>query len=192
VEGLELVLARHGETEWSKLGRHTGRTDVPLTAAGRSQAQALGAALAGRRFVRVLTSPSSRAVETCRLAGFGEVAESRNELLEWDFGLYEGRTTVEIRGERPDWTLWRDGVPGGETLAQVGERVDRLLAELADVSGTVLVFAHGHVLRILTVRWLDLDPGCGRLLALDSATISILGYEHEQRVIRRWNEICGA
>jgi len=192
VEGLELVLARHGETEWSKLGRHTGRTDVPLTAAGRSQAQALGAALAGRRFVRVLTSPSSRAVETCRLAGFGEVAESRNELLEWDYGLYEGRTTVEIRGERPDWTLWRDGVPGGETLAQVGERVDRLLAELADVTGAVLVFAHGHLLRILAARWLDLDPSYGRLFALDPATISILGYEHEQRVIRRWNEICGA
>ena len=148
--------------------------------------------LARRRFVRVLTSPSSRAVETCRLAGFGEVAESRDELLEWDYGAYEGRTTVEVRGERPGWTLWRDGVPNGETVAQVGERVDRLLAELADVIGAVLVFAHGHVLRILTVRWLDLDPGCGRLLALDSATISILGHEHGQRVIRRWNETCSA
>jgi broad specificity phosphatase PhoE len=192
VEGLELVLVRHGETEWSRFGRHTGRTDVPLTADGRSQAHALSAVLAGRTFVRVLTSPSSRAVETCRLAGFGEVAESRDELLEWDYGAYEGRTTVEVRGECPGWTLWRDGVPNGETVAQVGERVDRLLAEVADVSGAVLLFAHGHVLRILTVRWLDLDPGCGRLLALDSATISILGYEHEQRVIRRWNETCSA
>jgi len=187
VELLELVLVRHGETEWSSTGRHTGRTDVALTAKGRQQAESVGAQLAGRRFTRVLTSPALRAAETCRLAGFGDRAERRGELLEWDYGAYEGRTTAEIRGERPGWTLWRDGVPGGETLAQVGARADRLLAELEAVTGSVLVFGHGHLLRVVTARWLELDPDSGRLLALDPATISILGYEHEQHVIRRWN-----
>jgi broad specificity phosphatase PhoE len=189
VERLELVLVRHGETEWSRTGRHTGRTDVPLSAKGRREARALGAQLAGRRFVRVLTSPAARAVETCRLAGFGDRRETRDELREWDYGGYEGRTTAEIRAERPGWSLWRDGVPSGETLAEVGARADELLAELEAGSGSVLVFGHGHLLRVLAVRWLDLDPDSGRLLALDPATISILGYEHEQRVIRRWNEI---
>jgi broad specificity phosphatase PhoE len=188
VERLELVLVRHGETEWSSTGRHTGRTDVPLTETGRRQARAVGAQLAGLRFVRVLTSPASRAEETCRRAGFGDRAQPRDELLEWDYGAYEGRTTAEIRVERPGWTLWRDGVPGGETLAQVAARADRLLAELEAVTGPVLLFAHGHLLRVLAARWLDLDPGRGRLFALDPATISILGYEHEQRVVERWNE----
>src|SRR5579872_5552113 len=128
---LELVLVRHGETEWSRTGRHTGRTDVPLTERGRSEAWAVGAQLAGRRFVRVLTSPTERAVETCRLAGFGAEAEPSPDLLEWDYGEYEGRTTPEIRTERPGWTLWRDGVIGGETVVEVGARADRLLGELA-------------------------------------------------------------
>jgi probable phosphoglycerate mutase len=139
-----------------------------------------------------LTSPALRAAETCRLAGFGDRAERRDELLEWDYGVYEGRTTAEIRAERPGWTLWRDGVPGGETLAEVGARADRLLAELEAVTGPVLVFGHGHLLRVVTVRWLELDPGSGRLLALDPATISVLGYEHEQHVIRHWNVIYAA
>lgn len=189
---LELVLVRHGETEWSRTGRHTGRTDVPLTEKGRRQAQAAGAQLAGLRFVRVLTSPASRAKETCRLAGFGDRAEPRDELLEWDYGAYEGRTTAEVRTERPGWTLWRDGVPGGETLAQVATRAGALLAELEPVTGPVLVVGHGHMLRVLAARWLDLDPGGGRLFALYPATISILGYEHEQRVIECWNETARA
>jgi broad specificity phosphatase PhoE len=192
VERLEVVLVRHGETEWSSTGRHTGRTDVALTPKGRQQARSVGAQLAGRRFARVLTSPALRAAETCRLAGFGDRAERRDELLEWDYGAYEGRTTAEIRTERPGWTLWRDGVPGGETVAEVGARADRLLAELEAVTGPVLVFGHGHLLRVVTVRWLELDPGSGRLLALDPATISVLGYEHEQHVIRRWNVIYAA
>ena len=184
----EIVLVRHGETEWSRAGKHTGRTDVPLTEAGREQAQAVGAALQTRRFAAVWTSPLSRAAETCRLAGFADVAVARDELMEWDYGEYEGRTTSEIRGERPGWTLWGDGVPGGETIDEVGARVDRLLAEAASVPGDVLLFAHGHVLRVLAARWLGLEPAAGRLFALDPATLSVLGYERETRVIRLWNQ----
>jgi broad specificity phosphatase PhoE len=184
---VEIVLARHGETEWSRDGKHTGNTDVPLTAAGRKQAEALGEVLGVREFARVLTSPLSRAAETARLAGFGERAEERAELREWDYGDYEGRSTVEIREERPGWTLWRDGVPGGETAAFVAERVDRLLEELPSVEGDILVFAHGHLLRVLAARWIGLGPESGRHLALDPATISILGHERETPVIRVWN-----
>jgi len=184
----EVVLVRHGETEWSRDGKHTGRTDVRLTERGREQAEALGAALEARRFDLVLTSPLQRASETCRLAGYGEVAQPRDELREWDYGAYEGRRTIEIREERPGWTLWRDGVPGGETGAQVGARVDSVIAELRSLAGDAAVFAHGHVLRVLAVRWLGLEPAAGRLLALDTATISVLGYERETAVIRVWNE----
>jgi broad specificity phosphatase PhoE len=191
LERLELVLVRHGETEWSRTGRHTGRTDVPLTARGRAEAESVGVRLAGRRFVRVLTSPASRSTETCRLAGFSDHAETCADLREWDYGAYEGRTTSEIRVERPGWTLWRDGAPGGEAVEQVGERADRVLRMLADVVGEVVVFAHGHFLRVLAARWLGLDPAAGGLLALDPATISVLGHEHEWRVLRRWNEVCG-
>jgi broad specificity phosphatase PhoE len=184
---MEIVLVRHGETEWSRDGKHTGRTDVPLTEAGRRQAEALAVALGGREFARVFTSPLARAAETARIAGFGGRAEARDELREWDYGAYEGRTTLEIRRERPDWTLWRDGVPEGETAAEVAGRVDRLLAEPRSIEADVLVFAHGHLLRVLTARWVGLGPESGRLLALDPATISVLGYERETPVIRVWN-----
>jgi broad specificity phosphatase PhoE len=184
---MEVVLVRHGETEWSRAGRHTGRTDVPLTEHGRKQALALGATLRDRTFARVLASPLSRALDTCRLAGFGDQAEPRNELVEWDYGEYEGRTTQDVRAERPNWWLWRDGVPGGETMDKVGARADRVIAELRETDGDVLVFAHAHLLRILTARWLGLEPAGGRLFALDPATLSILCYERETSVIRRWN-----
>jgi broad specificity phosphatase PhoE len=183
----ELVLVRHGETEWTRAGRHTGRTDIPLTERGREEAQAVGVELRERRFALVLTSPLTRASETCRLAGLGAAAALRDELMEWDYGAYEGRTTIDIRRERPGWTLWRDGVPDGETAAQVGERVDRVITELRAAAGDAAVFAHGHVLRVLAARWLGLEPRAGRLFALDPATISILGYERETPVIRMWN-----
>lgn len=182
----EIVLVRHGETEWSRDGKHTGNTDVPLTERGRKQAAALGTALEGRSFARVLTSPLSRAAETARLAGFGD-AERRDELREWDYGAYEGRKTAEIREERPGWTLWADGVPNGETAAEVAARVDAVLAELRTVEGAALVFAHGHLLRVLAVRWIGLEAEAGRLLALDPATVGVLGYERETPVIRVWN-----
>ena len=183
-----IVLVRHGETEWSRTGKHTGRTDVELTDRGREQARALGDALRGRRFELVLTSPLSRALETCRIAGFDDTAQPRDELVEWDYGAYEGRTTPEIREERAGWTLWRDGVPGGETAADVGARVDVVLGELRTLQGDAAVFAHGHVLRVLTARWLGLEPEAGRLFALDTATVSSLGWERETAVIRTWNE----
>lgn len=183
----EVVLVRHGETEWSRTGRHTGRTDVPLTERGREQARAVGAALQTRSFALVLTSPLERAAETCRLAGYGDVAERRDELMEWDYGAYEGRTTLDIREERPGWTLWRDGAPEGEKAADVGARVDRVIDELRALAGDALLFAHGHVLRVAAARWLGLRPAAGALLALDTATISILGYERETAVIRSWN-----
>jgi broad specificity phosphatase PhoE len=184
----EVVLVRHGETEWSRSGKHTGLTDIPLTERGRIQAGAVGAALSAREFARGLTSPLARAAETCRLAGFDDRAERRDELMEWDYGAYEGRTTPEIREERPGWSLWRDGVPGGETSEEVGARVDRLLAEARSAPGDVLLFAHGHLLRVLAARWLGLEPAEGRLFALDAATLSTLGYERETSVIRLWNE----
>jgi broad specificity phosphatase PhoE len=184
----EVVLVRHGETEWSRSGQHTGRTDIPLTERGREQGVAVGAGLRGRQFALVLTSPLERAAETCRLAGYAEVAERRDELMEWDYGAYEGRKTIDIREQRPGWTLWRDGVPGGETAADVGARVDRVIAELRALTGDALVFAHGHVLRVLAVRWIGLEPTAGQLLALDPATLSVLGYERETPVLRSWNE----
>jgi probable phosphoglycerate mutase len=184
----EVVLVRHGETEWSRAGKHTGRTDVPLTEQGRRQAEAVGAALGDRDFALVLTSPLGRALDTCRLAGFGDRAEPRDELMEWDYGAYEGRTTSEIREERPGWTLWWDGVREGETIEQVGQRVDRVLEQIRSLEGDALLFAHGHVLRVLTARWLELEPDAGRLFALDPATLSTLGYERETPVIQVWNQ----
>jgi broad specificity phosphatase PhoE len=184
---VEIVLARHGETEWSRDRRHTGRTDIPLTENGRRQARVLRDALGGRTFARVLSSPLSRALETCREAGLGDQAELTDDLYEWDYGDYEGITTAEIRGHRPGWNLWRDGCPGGETAADVGRRADRVLDSLAGLDGDVAAFAHGHVLRVLTARWLGLAPEAGALFKLDTGTLSVLGYERETRVITRWN-----
>jgi broad specificity phosphatase PhoE len=184
----EVVLVRHGETEWTRAGKHTGHTDIPLTEAGRREAVAVGEALRGRTFALVLTSPLRRAAETCRLAGFGDVAVPRDDLMEWDYGAYEGRTTIDIRKERPGWSLWRDGVPEGEMPAEVGARVDEVIGQVRTVAGDVAVFAHGHVLRVLAARWLGLGPDGGQLFALDPATLSVLGYERETAVIRLWNE----
>jgi broad specificity phosphatase PhoE len=183
----ELLLVRHGETEWSRAGRHTGRSDLPLTDEGRRQAEQLRGRLAGRTFERVLSSPLSRARETCRLAGCGEQAELRDELLEWDYGAYEGLTTLEIRARVPGWNLWRDGCPDGETAADVGARVDAVIGELRALEGDAIAFAHGHVLRVLAVRWIELEPPVGANLALGTASVSVLGRERETPAIWLWN-----
>jgi len=189
----ELIAVRHGDTEWAIHGRHTGRTDVALTEQGRREAAALGGLLAGllagRRFGRVLVSPLQRALETCRLAGFGGAAELCPDLEEWDYGAYEGRTTDEILAERPGWSLWRDGVPGGESVESVGRRADRVIAEARSAEGDVALFAHGHVLRILAARWIGMPPRAGQCLALDPAGAGTLGYEHDYPVIRAWNRV---
>jgi broad specificity phosphatase PhoE len=184
---VEVVLVRHGETEWSRDLKHTGWTDEPLTERGRDQAERVGAALHGRSFALVLTSPLQRATETCRLAGFGDVAQPRDDLREWNYGDYEGRKTDDIRKEAPGWTIWTGGVPNGETVEQVGARADRVVEEARAQDGDVLLFGHGHLLRILAARWLGLEPRAGRLFALDPATLSALGYERETSVIREWN-----
>ncbi|MDQ3898534.1 MAG: histidine phosphatase family protein [Actinomycetota bacterium] len=188
MSGNEVVLVRHGETEWSASGQHTGTTDIPLTDEGRRHAEALGARLVGWRFARVLSSPLSRALDTCRLAGLGDGAEVTGDLREWDYGEYEGRRTVEIREERPGWDLWVDGVPGGETVEEVGRRADRVIAAARDTDGPVALFAHGHLLRVLAARWIGLPPDHGRLLALSTASISVLGWERETAVVQRWNQ----
>jgi broad specificity phosphatase PhoE len=186
--GSELVLVRHGETEWSRDGRHTGNTDIPLTDKGRDQARLLGVGLRGRRFATVLTSPRRRASETCSLAGLGDVARECSDLVEWDYGVYEGRTTADIREEVPGWTIWSHEVPGGETADAVGRRADNVIDMARATDGDVALFAHGHILRVLAARWCGLDATCGRLLALDTATLSVLGYEREIAVIRLWNQ----
>lgn len=183
----ELWLVRHGETAWSLTGQHTGRTDVPLTPQGVLQARTLRRRLATRDFARVLTSPLSRARETCRLAGLGEAAQVDADLAEWDYGTYEGRTIEQIREAVPGWTIWTGAVPGGETLAQVGARADHVIARALAAPGDVALFAHGHVLRILAARWLGLPPAGGRLFTLDPASLSVLGHEQEQPVVRAWN-----
>jgi probable phosphoglycerate mutase len=185
---VEVILVRHGETEWSRSGRHTGRTDVPLTEAGAKNAELLAPRLERRRFASVFTSPLSRAYETCRLAGLGEGAQVREELLEWDYGDYEGMTTEQIRDARPGWLLWRDGCPGGEDARQVGRRVDALVDELRGIDGDAALFAHGHVLRVIAARWVGLPPQAGGVLALSTGTLSVLGYEREVAVIRLWND----
>jgi broad specificity phosphatase PhoE len=184
---MEIVLARHGETEWSRDLKHTSRTDIPLTDRGRGQARLLRAAFEGRRFERVLSSPLERALETARLAGLGEQVETTADLVEWDYGDYEGITTAEIRTERPGWHLWRDGCPSGESAAAVGRRADRVIATLRGLEGDAALFAHGHVLRVLAARWVRLGPEAGALLKLDTATLSGLGYERETPVITCWN-----
>jgi probable phosphoglycerate mutase len=184
---LTIWLIRHGQTAWTLSGAHTGRTDLPLTEAGRENAVAVGRWLAGRQFAMVLTSPLSRARETCRLAGYGDVAQIDPNISEWDYGDYEGRTTADIRKERPDWFLWREGPLHGETIEEVGARAEAVLARISGVDGDVALFAHGHLLRILTARWLGLPPDCGRMFALATATVSILGFERETQVIQQWN-----
>jgi probable phosphoglycerate mutase len=186
----EAWLVRHGETEWSRSGQHTGTTDIPLTDLGRRQARAAGGVLAGHEFAKVLSSPLSRALETARIAGYGEVVETDPDLVEWDYGRYEGRTTAEVRETDPTWTIWTHPVHEGESVEEVGERVDRVIARIRAADGNVLLFAHGHVLRILTARWLDLRPIDGRHFALHTATVSILGWERETPVIEQWNESC--
>jgi probable phosphoglycerate mutase len=186
-DGSEVVVVRHGQTEWSVEGRHTGRTDVPLTDEGRRQAARLAPALADRVFALVLTSPRQRALETCALAGFAAVGEVDEDLCEWDYGEYEGRTTAAIRVERPGWSLWSDGVPGGEDAAAVGRRADRVIGRVRSANGDALVFAHAHVLRVLAARWVGLPPADGMRLALEPARPSTLGYEREIAVINEWN-----
>lgn len=183
-----LWLVRHGETEWARLGRHTGRTDIPLTPLGQQQATDVARRLAGHAFAEVWSSPLSRALDTARLAGFADRVETTDDLLEWDYGADEGRTTAEIRHDRSGWTIWDGGPKDGETLEQVRQRVDRVIARARSAPGDVLVFAHGHVLRILGARWIGQPPIEGRLLALSTATVSELGWEREQAVIERWND----
>ncbi len=188
----QVWLVRHGETEWARLGRHTGRTDIPLTTLGREQAVALGRRLVGHAFALVLTSPLSRATETARLAGFGDVAELDPDLREWDYGDLEGRLTAEIQTDFPGWSIWAGPWPGGETADEVARRADRVLARCLDpgVAGDVLLVSHGHLLRVLAARWLRLAPASGGLFALGTATVSILGWERDQPVIETWNEAC--
>jgi broad specificity phosphatase PhoE len=187
----QIWLVRHGETEWTKSGRHTGRSDIPLTDLGRRQAEALARRLAGHRFALALTSPRSRAVETAHLAGFADVVIDP-DLGEWDYGEYEGRTTPEIRTEIPDWSIWTGPWRNGESVDEVGLRADRVIASCLDASvdGDVLLFAHGHLLRVLAARWLGLPAAAGRHFALGTATIGILGWERANRVIETWNEAC--
>jgi len=181
-------LIRHGETEWSRSGQHTGRTDLPLTPAGEAKAAAIGRYLHGKKFALVLASPLQRARETCRIAGYGDVAQLEPDLMEWSYGAYEGRTSAEIRQEVPWWNIWINGVMGGETVEQVGERARRVIERATAAEGDVALFAHGHVLRILTACWLGLEPSAGRLFAFDTACLSVLGYEREIRVIESWNQ----
>jgi broad specificity phosphatase PhoE len=181
-----LVLIRHGETEWSASGRHTSVTDVPLTAAGRRDADRLRARLADRGFALVLSSPRERARETAALAGLEAAVD--DDLVEFDYGDYEGRTTPEIREERPGWSVWADGAPGGETAEQVGERADRVIERALTADGDVAAFAHGHLLRVLAARWIGLAATYGGHLALDTGSLSELGFERERRVIWLWND----
>jgi broad specificity phosphatase PhoE len=187
-EPTRLVLARHGETAWSKSGQHTGRTDIPLTDVGREQARRLGTALAGRTFSRVVSSPLSRALETCRLAGFGAGVVVDPDLQEWDYGIYEGRRRVDIDRDEPGWTVWSRPIVDGESLAELGDRADRVIAGLLPIGGDVLVFSHGHFLRVLAARWIEAPPLTASRLELATATISELGWETDRRVVERWNE----
>jgi broad specificity phosphatase PhoE len=183
-------LARHGQTAWSLSGQHTGLTDLPLTEAGEREARELGARLAGLSFARVFTSPLVRARRTCELAGFGAVAVDDTDLLEWNYGAYEGRTSAQIHAERPDWELFRDGCPAGESPAQVAARADRVVARARLIEGNVLIFSSGHILRMIGARWVGLAPEEGKCLLLSTASLSELGFEHDPSdpVIRLWND----
>jgi broad specificity phosphatase PhoE len=186
-----IYVARHGETTWSLSGQHTGVTDLPLTERGERNAGRLGERLKGLSFAKVFTSPLQRAARTCELAGFGAGAEVDRDLLEWNYGEYEGRRTAEILAERPDWQLFRDGCPGGESPDQIGTRADRVVSRLRAIQGDVLLFSSGHFLRVLAARWLGLEPGAGRYFLLSTASLGMLAYEHNNRsepVIRLWND----
>jgi len=190
-EALPVVyLARHGDTAWTHSGQHTGRIDLPLTEDGERHAQQLGERLKGMTFAKVFTSPLQRAARTCELAGFGAVAEKLPDLVEWDYGKYEGLVLAEILKERPDWKIFRDGCPDGESPAQVGERADRVIKRVRAITGTVLLFSSGHFLRVLAGRWLGLDPAAGKYFVLSTASLSALGYEHNlsEPVIRLWDD----
>lgn len=184
-----VYLARHGETAWSLSGQHTGLTDLPLTAQGERQALALGGRLHGIEFAAVFTSPLQRAARTCALAGFAAQAVADADLVEWNYGAYEGKRTADIQAARPGWNLFRDGCPGGEAAADAGARADRVIARIRAAPGNVLLFSSGHILRVLAARWVGLDPAGGRMLVLSTASLSILGYEHDRSepVIRLWN-----
>ncbi len=186
--GPAVLLARHGETEWSLSGQHTGTTDIPLTDRGRRHAELLGRRLAEREFALVLTSPLVRARDTATLAGQGEHAEVLEDLREIEYGAYEGLTTPEIRENRPDWDLWRHGSPEGEMIADAGARVDRVIARVLAAEGDVALFAHGHILRVLGARWAELPPEAGAHLALGTAALCDLGFERERRTIWLWND----
>jgi len=185
-----VYLARHGETEWTLSGKHTGRTDIPLTERGERNARRLGERLAGLSFAKVFTSPLQRAARTCELAGFGSVARIDGDLVEWNYGDYEGLTTKEIRAQRPDWQLFRDGCPGGESLGEIGARADRIIARVRAVGGNVLLFSSAHFSRVLAARWLGLEPAGGKYFVLSTAALSALGYEHtrEEPVVKLWND----
>ena len=187
--GGELWLVRHGETEWSAAGKHTSRTDLPLTALGRERAVELREYLEGVTFAAVLRSPMLRAQETCDIAGFGEVARVDEGLKEWDYGVFEGRTTKEIQAEIPGWSVWKDPIVGGETVEQVGARADGVIARAvaAGNGGRVALFAHAHILRIVAARWIGLEARGGALFALGTGSVSVLGYERETRVLQGWN-----
>ncbi|HTR61519.1 MAG TPA: histidine phosphatase family protein [Candidatus Binataceae bacterium] len=185
-----LYLARHGETAWSLSGQHTGRTDLPLTDKGRENGSRLGERLKGLQFAMVLSSPLQRARVTCEIAGFGAQAQLDPNLYEWDYGQYEGRRTVDIIKERPDWQLFRDGCPGGETLAQVAARADQVVARVRKTAGDVLIFSSAHILRVLTARWLGMDPAAAASFMLSTASVSILTYEHDltDPAVKLWND----
>jgi probable phosphoglycerate mutase len=185
-----VFLVRHGETERSVERRHTGRADIPLTEEGRRQAKRLGARLAGEHFDLVLVSPLQRALETARLAGFGDVADIEADLVEWDYGAYDNLTAVEIRRERPGWTPWEGGFPGGETLEDLEARADRVLDRIRAVEGDVALFAHGHILRVVTARWLEQATVTAARYYMATGTVSVLGWERETSVIERWNDGC--
>ncbi len=186
-EPRQLWLIRHGETEWSATKRHTGRTDISLTPTGECQAAALGRFLVDRRFALVFSSPLRRARETCRLAGYGDAASVTDDLLEWDYGVYEGKTTQEVQLEQPGCSIWTASVYKGESVEQVGRRAERVIQQSLETDGAVVMFAHAHILRILAACWLGLPPDAGRFFVLDTASVSVLGFEHDRRVIRRWN-----
>jgi broad specificity phosphatase PhoE len=182
-----LFIVRHGETEWSRSGQHTSHTDLPLTKHGIEQGEVVGRKLSGESFELVLCSPLTRARETCRLAGFADGAELDDDLHEWDYGEYEGRTTPQIRQRNPDWWLWRDGCPSGESPDEAGARLDRVVERCAAVDGDVLAFAHGHSLRVLTARWLGLEVATGAHFKLAAAAVSVLGHERVTPTIDRWS-----